>query len=351
MVSLTQVHVGLDYHQDSVQVCVLSISGEQLLNRAVSNDWASIASCVPRSSYRVSSAAVEACSGAADLAHELRRHVGWPIELAHPGYVARIKQSPDKSDFSDARLLADLCRVGYLPKVWLAPEALRQLKRLVRFRQQLVADRRRCKQRIRAVLREQRKKPPRGLNPWTQAWCHWALHQADLSDESRWIMSQHFRYLAEVSQAVRDTEKQLQAWVDEDPLMQMLLEMRGIGLVTAVTLRAEIGDVTRFRSGKQLSRYCGLSPRNASSGTRQADAGLIKAGNRELRSTLIEAGQRLMWDLDGPWALLACRLKAQGKPHNVIVAAVANRWVRWLYHRLVEFTQTDSSLTKQEQAA
>jgi transposase len=45
--------------------------------------------------------------------------LGWNVSLGHPTYIARMKSSPDKSDFSDGRLLADLTRVGYLPKVWL----------------------------------------------------------------------------------------------------------------------------------------------------------------------------------------------------------------------------------------
>ena len=71
--------------------------------------------------------------------------------------------------------------------------------------------------------------------------------------------------------------------------MSQLIALRGIGLTTAWALRAEIGRFDRFKSGKQLSRYCGLSPRNASSGNRQADAGLIKAGNELLRAVIIEA--------------------------------------------------------------
>ncbi|MEM6469290.1 MAG: IS110 family transposase [Planctomycetota bacterium] len=63
--------------------------------------------------------------------------------------------------------------------------------------------------------------------------------------------------------------------------------------LTALTLRAEIGRFDRFQSGKQLARFCGVTPWNASSGERQADAGLIKAGNRELRRVLIEAAHRL----------------------------------------------------------
>jgi transposase len=110
------------------------------------------------------------------------------------------------------------------------------------------------------------------------------------------------------------------------------MTIKGIGLVTATTLRAEIGRFDRFRTGKQLARFCGLSPRNASSGKRQADAGLIKAGNNELRALLIETAHRLI-RRDERWTALAARLSGRGKPTGVVVAAVANRWVRWLYHQ------------------
>ena len=103
--------------------------------------------------------------------------------------------------------------------------------------------------------------------------------------------------------------------------------------MTAWALRAEIGQFDRFGTGKQLARYCGLSPRNASSGTRQADAGLIKAGNELLRAVLIEAAHRLI-RFDTRWRALAMSLRAAGKPACVVAAAVANRWVRWLYHQV-----------------
>ena len=105
--------------------------------------------------------------------------------------------------------------------------------------------------------------------------------------------------------------------------------------MTAWTLRAEVGRFDRFRSGKQLARFCGLSPKNASSGQRQADAGLIKAGSELLRATLIEAAHRLI-RFDPRWGALGAKLRAAGKPGSVVAAAVANRWVRWLYHRMRE---------------
>lgn len=125
--------VGLDYHQDSVQVGVLDGQGKRLTNRSVENDAAVIERVATRHG-RPSRIAVEACCGAADLAEELAVRRGLPVDLAHPGYVARLKRSPDKTDLADAHLLADLARVDYLPKVWLAPESIRQLRRLVRHR-------------------------------------------------------------------------------------------------------------------------------------------------------------------------------------------------------------------------
>lgn len=89
------------------------------------------------------------------------------------GFVSRMKQNPDKTDFSDSWLLADLVRVGYLPKVWLAPEELRRLRRLVRYRQQLVDQRRDVKLRIRALLRDNRIGAPKECNAWTKRWLKW----------------------------------------------------------------------------------------------------------------------------------------------------------------------------------
>ena len=187
--SILEVFVGLDYHQDSVQVCVLNKRGDVLCNRSVANNAAAIQRAAERHGV-VQAAALEACCGAADLAQELIS-LGWSVSLAHPGFVARMKQNPDKTDFADARLLADLLRVGYLPKVWLAPEALRRLRRLVRFRQQLVAQRRNLKLRIRALLRENRLRPENDMRPWTKPYLAWLQNEVALQEDDRWVMDQH----------------------------------------------------------------------------------------------------------------------------------------------------------------
>ena len=274
--SSVAVFVGLDYHQNGVQVCVMDGDGQTLLNRQVKNSVKAIMAAIKRVGRPVG-VAVEACCGAADLAEKLHEKGGWSVSLAHPGFVARMKQNPDKTDYGDARLLADLLRVGYLPKVWLAPEEIRQLRRL---------------------------------------------------------MGQHLDELARLNRRVQEAEARLEERAAGDAVIGKLMSFRGIGLITAVIMRAEIGRFDRFGSGKQLARFCGLSPRNASSGDRQADAGLIRAGNPKLRNVLMQLGQRVAYRPDGRWAGLVHRLLNRGKPKNVVVAAVANRYMRWLYHQM-----------------
>lgn len=331
--SKVTVFVGLDYHQQSVQVCVMDAAGKVLVNRSCPNHWRLIALMVPRDVHV--QAAIEAGGGAADLADELVHQAGWSVDLAHAGYVARIKQSPDKTDFSDARLLADLERVGYLPRVWHAPERIRELRRLVRYRQQLASTRRNLKLRIRALLRDHRLANP-DATAWTKAWLAWVAEKASLPECSRWIVVRHLKQLSHLNELIAEAEAMLAKWVEGDRLATALLEIPGVGLITAVTMRAEIGRFDRFRNGKQLARFCGLSPRNASSGQRQSDAGVIKAGNNELRRVLTQAAHRLI-RYEPRWHATAAKLKRRGKPTPLVVAAVANRWMRTLYHQFCDY--------------
>jgi len=326
------VFVGLDYHQHSVQVCILNREGVVLGNRRCENDRLIIVTYVEQFGTDIR-AAIESCVGASDFAEELVQQHGWSVDLAHPGYVHRMKQSPDKSDYTDAHMLADLIRVGYLPKVWLAPGSIRELRRLVRHRQQIAQSIRNTKLRMGALLREHRSGTC-SYGRWTLRWIDWAIKHPGLPEQSRWVMKRLLAQLRFHDQEKQIVEKQLDYVTRNDPVVQQLMSYAGIGSVTAWTLRAEIGQFDRFRSGKQLSRFCGLSPRNASSGNRQADAGLIRACNRELRTVLIEAAHRLA-RLDVRWSDFAQKKRREGKPGSVIAAAVANRWVRWLYHQMV----------------
>src|SRR5262249_32026319 len=99
--SKIKVFVGLDYHPGCVQVCVLDGRGRMLLNATRPNSAEELNETVFKYGDQIY-AAIEVSPGAAHLAHELVTRHGWSIDLAHPGYVARLKQGPDKTDFGDA---------------------------------------------------------------------------------------------------------------------------------------------------------------------------------------------------------------------------------------------------------
>jgi transposase len=342
MISLADwnVFVGLDYHMSFVQVCILDSAGSILGNQRVTNDLSKIVEYVDnvRDGRLLKGAAIETCCGASSLAEQLRERE-WPIDLAHAGICSKMKQSPDKSDFADAHLLADLCRVGYLPRVWLPPKEIRDLRRLCRFRQQLVEQRRDIKLRIRAMLREERIEPTDEVgNVWTKSWLAWVKSTEALPEHSRWVMDNHLQDLDRVVAKVKEVEQRMDEATANDAVVKQLRETKGVGLVTAAVMRAEMGAFDRFANGKQLARYCAVTPKNASSGKHNADGGLVKAGSLLLRSMLIEAAHRLA-RYQPKWREIKEQLKSRGKPASVAAAAVANRWVRKLFWEMREVNE------------
>ncbi len=332
--------IGLDYHSETIRVCMMDDDGTVVVNKNVANRVEAVVDLVRFYGGLVQGVAIEACCGAADFASRLIALTEWRVRLAHPGAVNRLKEGPNKTDEGDAWHLANLLRVGYLPEVWLADEATRQLRRLVRFRQGLGDQKKDIKLRIGALLREERIENLSGANPWTKRWMAW-IKTVPLGEHSRWVLDQELRRLEQAQKELDEVEKRMEQATAGDPVVAKLKEKTGVGVVTAVTMRAVIGRFDRFRWGKQLSCYCGVTPCNASSGKRQADAGLIESGNDILRPMLIQLAKRLP-RLDPRWRELHTRLRLT-KGANVASAAIANRWLRHLYHEMVSISKEQAS--------
>lgn len=337
------VYLGLDYHSGSVRVCMMTEDGEVLGNRSVDSSVGSVLEFVhkiadTRRTSRhqpaetiVCGAALEACTGSAEFAARLIDATGWSVKLAHAGAVHRLKQGPDKTDHGDAWHLANLIRVNYLPEVWLADANTRQLRHLVRYRQSLMADAKDVKLRIRSLLKEDGIAETCPTGAWTKRWYAW-LAEVSLPEHSRWIITQQLAWLKNLEAKIDEADRRMEEATQGDPLVQKLLAQEGIGLVTAMLLRAVVGRVDRFKSGKQLARYCGVTPCNASSGKRQSDSGLVPAGHPDLRAALIQLAKRLPRHVPH-WKEFKEQL-GKKKPANVVSAAIANRWLRRLYHEL-----------------
>jgi transposase len=331
---IVSVYVGLDYHSDSIRVCVMTREGEELDNRSVPNSVGYVMEAVQNLApvVRVEGVALEACTGSAEFASRLAEATEWAVRLAHAAAVHRLKQGPDKTDHTDAWHLANLLRVSYLPEVWLADAQTRQLRHLVRYRQSLMADAKDIKLRIRSLLKEDYVSETCRQQAWTKGWLAW-LGAAELPEQSRWIVDAQLDLLKTLEKKIDEADRRMEAITKDDPIVQKLLEQPSVGLVTAMLLRAVVGRFDRFRNGKQLARYCGVTPCNASSGKRMADSGLVEAGHDDLRAALIQLAKRLPRH-EPHWREFKARLGIR-KPANVVSAAIANRWIRRVYHEVV----------------
>ena len=337
---MLHVYLGLDYHSDSIRVCIMTGNGEELFNRSVCNSVGAVREAVERVApvVYVEGVALEACTGSAEFAARLAEATEWPVRLAHAAAVHRLKQGPDKTDHGDAWHLANLLRVNYLPEVWLADAQTRHLRHLVRYRQSLMADAKDIKLRIRSLLKEDRVVESCRQGAWTKAWLEWLQASAQLPEPSRWIIREQLDLLQSLERKLAVVDQRLEALTADDALVQKLRQQPGVGLITALLLRAVIGRFDRFRNGKQLARYCGVTPCNASSGKRTADSGLVEAGHDDLRRVLIQLAKRLPRH-EPRWQAFQAQLSLR-KSANVVSAAIANRWIRRLHHEVVSVHTT-----------
>ena len=100
--SMVPCYVGLDYHDDTIRVCVIDEEGAVLLNRNVANDPSWVMLTVGRVSDRVLGVAIEACCGAADVAARLQSLTGWLVKLAHAGAVACLELTRSGERFGES---------------------------------------------------------------------------------------------------------------------------------------------------------------------------------------------------------------------------------------------------------
>jgi transposase len=173
-------------------------------------------------------------------------------------------------------------------------------------------------------------------SPWTIKGKAWLLDLKNIpSPHLIFLLREHYDTIEFFDNKIGTVTHKMQTVTADDFVVQHLLRQAGIGVVTAITMRAIIGRFDRFRNGKQLAHFCAVCPRNNSSGGKTTTGGLIKAGDDLLRQVLIESAHRLV-RYNPEWRAMADRLRANGKKACVIVAAVANRWIRKLFYQMVE---------------
>src|SRR5262245_2546753 len=215
---------------------------------------------------------VEACA-LAGWVHDLCAELGLACKVANTASEAwKFKHQKRKTDKDDALRLAQLQALGQLPTVAVPPQQTRQWRGLIAYRQVLVGRRCACQNRIRALLLGQGLPAPRGHRAWTgvglQGIAQHARPLAECGGDELWrgllglALAEHRQVRALVEQA----EAKLDALAQADGGVRILETIPGVGTRTAEAVVAHLHQPGRFASGKQVSAYAGLVPKQFQSG-------------------------------------------------------------------------------------
>jgi len=195
-----------------------------------------------------------------------------------------------KTDRRDALMLAKLHRAGELTAIWIPDAAHEAMRDLVRARATAVRVLVKARQHLQGfLLRHDRIN--RGARAWTLAYRRW-LSTVRFEHPAQQIVLQDYIHAVQEAETRRDRltqqiEELLPNW-SMAPVVAALQSMRGVALVVAVTVVAEVGDFRRFVNPRQLMAYLGLVPSEHSSGSSIRRGGITKAGNALARRVLIE---------------------------------------------------------------
>jgi transposase len=213
---------------------------------------------------------------------------GVAIEVANPRKVRLIAESLDKTDKNDAAHLAWIRLVGKLPCSYVAPDDIAEVRRLVRGYAYLIRLRTGIKNRLQALATEDGLNIELGNVSTTAGLRRIATVRAgDLTYEAA------IAALNDLEETIAPLYRSMATLTKEHPIIARLATIPGMGIVTATTVFAEIGDFARFSSAKQLASFAGIVPRQRSSGEHVRYGGITKKGSTLLRHMLVEAAMHI----------------------------------------------------------
>lgn len=285
------VVLAMDVHKNTISTGVLEPGSTQVLVDKISTDDESIRRLVRRFD---DPGRVWACYEAGPTGYELARMLrtaGMRCEVIAPSLIPTRQGDRVKTDKRDARRLASLYRGGQLSPVRVPTVAEEAVRDLCRARADMVIDRTRARHRLgKFLLRHGR--IWRGGDNWTLK--HDAWIRAQRFDERALTETfNHYRStLSAREAAVAAIEADLLPWAERPPFAELVARFaayRGVTPLGGLTLAAEVGDWRRFPTAGMLMGFTGLTPTERSSGERQNRGGITHAGNRHLRTQLVES--------------------------------------------------------------
>jgi transposase len=356
----TITYVGLDAHKKTISVAVAEPGRDGVVRSlgSVANQPATVARLAKK--LAAAHGKLRFCYEAGPCGYGLHRQLtalGHDCVVAAPSLIPRRPGERVKTDRRDAITLARSDRAGELTLVWVPDPAHEAMRDLVRGREQAVAELRRHRQHLQALLLRHGR-IWLGKNSWTRAHLAWIKELTWQHPAHRILVDDH---LAAITAALARRDRltrEIAALVPDwrwAPVVRALQAMRGIALISAVSLVAAIGDVSRFQTARQLMGYLGLVPSEHSSGPKRRQGGITKAGNNSARRVLVEgawtyrspprlnpamqarqtglpkAVREIAWKAQQRLCARYRTLAGRGKPNPVIATAIAREMVGFIW--------------------
>ncbi len=220
------------------------------------------------------------------LLDQFEPYVG-SVHVATPFKVRVIAESKSKTDKYDSRMLAELLRTNFLPESWVPPSEIRLLRGLIRQRYHLVKSMVMNKNRIRHLLFQY------GIDlkvfNIASPRARLEIQHLCLPDITRETIDQCLKIIALLDDQIKEISKKIWECVKDNPTVELLQTIPGIGKIRSAVVYAEVGNVARFHSSKALASYTGLTPTVRSSGDSIWTGGITRYGSKPLRHALVEA--------------------------------------------------------------
>jgi transposase len=278
-------YLGIDLHLKRSYFVLMNADGEVVDKRGMKNSEIKeyIEKKVPRETYAV----MEATRNWPYFYDLIGAHVG-RVELAHAKEVRSIATAAVKTDQIDASVLAHLARLNFMPTAYAAPKEIRDLRQHMRYREWLVEQRRRVKNRVHAVLAGYNRASPMSdmFGKAGRAWLAEVI-ESDLRPTAQRVINEMLLLIDQLDEQIKALAKDIPLTEELETKAELLMSMPGIGKLNAATILGEVGDVTRFGSAKALCNWAGMTPRVHQSDSVVRHGRISKQGSRYLRSAMV----------------------------------------------------------------
>jgi transposase len=293
---LYAAYVGLDVHQETIAVAVAEPGrGEPLYRGEIANRAKAVEKLLAKLSERYGGGVLQFCYEAGPCGYGLYRQIiagGHDCQVVAPSRIPKAPGERIKTDRRDALKLARLLRGGDLTAVWVPDQEQERMRDLSRARDDMKAQERKARQQLNGFLLRHGHHWPRSKSRWTAGHENWL---AGLKMASPWQQVALQAYIdAEraAGQRVAELTEQLMRALPEwslAPVVDSLIALRGLDKLAAIVVLAELGDITRFDSPRQLMGFLGLVPSEHSSGGRRRQGAITRTGNVHARRMLVES--------------------------------------------------------------